>query len=180
MLRPRLIGIAGFARSGKDTAAKILQQKIKERWDIDMKIVSFAKALKQDCDPFLQKHLGISAFSEIPLEKEIIRPILVAYGQSMKKRFGDTIWLDKALSAASSRGIIPDVRFPIEIDSLKRMGAPIIYVEKIDVMPANNLEEENDEALRQKADYMVSWPHYGDITNCEGHILDVILSLEKK
>ena len=85
MLRPRLIGIAGFARSGKDTAAKILQQKIKERWDIDMKIVSFAKALKQDCDPFLQKHLGISAFSEIPLEKEIIRPILVAYGQSMKK-----------------------------------------------------------------------------------------------
>ena len=59
------------------------------------------------------------------------------------------------------------------------MGAPIIYVEKIDVMPANNLEEENDEALRQKADYMVSWPHYGDITNCEGHILDVILSLEK-
>ena len=77
MLRPKLIGIAGFASAGKDTAAKILQQEFMKRWGDDMKIVSFAKELKSDCDPFLQKHFGISAFTEVPLEKEIIRPILV-------------------------------------------------------------------------------------------------------
>jgi hypothetical protein len=174
MLRPKLIGIAGFARSGKDTAAKILQQEFMKRWGDDIKIVSFAKELKSDCDPFLQKHFGISAFTEVPLEKEIIRPILVEYGQSMKKRFGDTIWLDKALSTAASHGIIPDVRFPIEIDALKAIGAPVIYIEKVGVMPANPLEEKHDQVLRNKANHLVSWPHYGDIKNCEKHIIDVL------
>jgi len=167
MLRPRLIGIAGFARSGKDTAAKILQQKFLQNWGEEMKIISFAKALKEDCEPFFQKHFGISAFTEISLEKELIRPMLVEYGQAMKKKFGDTIWMDKAIAAVGTRGIVPDVRFPIEIDAIKGMGGTIVYVDKIGVAAANELEERHDKVLRDKADYVIRWPHYGDVESCE-------------
>ena len=126
-----------------------------------------AKPLKEDCEPFFQKHFGISAFTEISLEKELIRPMLVEYGQAMKKKFGDTIWMDKAIAAVGTRGIVPDVRFPIEIDAIKGMGGTIVYVDKIGVAAANKLEERHDKVLRDKADYVIRWPHYGDVQSCE-------------
>lgn len=166
MLRPNLIGVSGFARSGKDTACKIFQTKLKERLGIDLDIVSFAKQIKQDCDQLLTTNLSISAFTEVPSEKELIRPLLVEYAELMKQKFGDTVWLDKAFQNGS-RGIIPDVRFPIEADTIKKLGGIVVYIDKVGVLPANKLEEKNDKAMRDRADHIIRWPHYGDLSMCE-------------
>ena len=166
MLRPNLIGVSGFARSGKDTACKIFQTKLKERLGIDLDIVSFAKQIKQDCDQLLTTNLSISAFTEVPSEKELIRPLLVEYAELMKQKFGDTVWLDKAFQNGS-RGIIPDVRFPIEADTIKKLGGIVVYIDKGGVSPANKLEEKNDKAMRDRADHIIRWPHYGDLSMCE-------------
>jgi hypothetical protein len=139
MLRPSLIGVSGFARSGKDTACKIFQTKLRERWGIDLDIVSFAKQIKQDCDQLLTTNLGISAFTEVPSEKELIRPLLVEYAELMKQKFGDTV----------------------------KLGGVVVYIDKVGVLPANKLEEKNDKAMRDRADHIIRWPHYGDLTMCE-------------
>ena len=76
VLDRHLIGICGFARTGKDALAKILQNLLGEQGN-SSKISSFAYYLKKDVDSFLQARLNISAITEDPKEKEIIRPLLV-------------------------------------------------------------------------------------------------------
>ena len=86
-----LIGIAGFARSGKDSLAKILSN-----LSDHCKITSFAYYLKKDIDPFLQSRLNISAFTENPKEKEIIRPLLVCWGTKViRDKIDKEYWIRK-------------------------------------------------------------------------------------
>ena len=70
----QLIGIAGFARTGKDSLAQFLSDLIATKQE-GCKITSFAYYLKKDIDPFLQSRLNISAFTEDPKEKEVIQII---------------------------------------------------------------------------------------------------------
>ena len=72
----KVIGISGLARSGKDTLFQFLSGKLKED-NISSKRLAFADELKEECDDFLKKNIGISAFTEKNSEKEIIRPFLV-------------------------------------------------------------------------------------------------------
>ena len=43
--------------------------------------LAFADELKKDVDQFLVEKLGISAFTEVTEEKEIIRPMLTTWGE---------------------------------------------------------------------------------------------------
>ena len=71
-----LIGICGFARTGKDALARFLEGLLSDS-NQRCKVTSFAYYLKKDIDDFLQSRLNISDFTEDPIEKEIIRPLLV-------------------------------------------------------------------------------------------------------
>ena len=56
-----IIGISGFARSGKDTAATILESYLNSK-NKEAKIFSFAHSLKKDINQFCIEKIGISAF----------------------------------------------------------------------------------------------------------------------
>jgi hypothetical protein len=73
-LKNPLIAFIGYARSGKDEAAKPLITAGYNR-------VCFGDIIKKQIDTLVQRHLGFSAFTEIDAEKKQIRPILEQWGE---------------------------------------------------------------------------------------------------
>ncbi|API81834.1 putative dNMP kinase [Thermus phage G20c] len=69
------VGLTGYARVGKDTVALMLEE-LEPRF----KRASLGNIIKRSADPVLREYLGISAFTEDPREKEIIRDFLVWHG----------------------------------------------------------------------------------------------------
>jgi hypothetical protein len=161
-----MIGIAGVARSGKDTLAKNLAQVIEEDLGVRVKILSFALPLRCQINELLEQFYHISAFTENEEEKKIIRPLLVAHGEQMKKRFGDKIWLDSLLGEVEELSeekvfpIISDVRFDFEAGGLKESGGLIVHISKVGNQPANEIEVLNDPLVSKVADLNHTWPSY--------------------
>jgi len=90
---------------------------------------AFADVLKDDIDPWLKDKYGISAWTDDPEEKKIIRPFLVAHGCGKRMQTQGQHWIDlvnqKLTSVvedcleggeSSERivALISDVRFPNE------------------------------------------------------------------
>lgn len=73
-LKYPLIAFCGFARSGKDEAAKPLIAANYNR-------VCFGDIIKQQLDTLIQRHFGFSAFTEVSEEKAKIRRTLENWGE---------------------------------------------------------------------------------------------------
>ena len=163
-----LIGIAGFARSGKDSLASILQNLLSEQKS-SSKITSFAYYLKKDIDSFLQSRLNISAFTEDPQEKEIIRPLLVCWGTKViRDKIDSEYWIRKMHNVRvvhRSQGIktiIPDVRFQNEVEWIHSLGGASIYIEREGVNPINSDEEEYTKKLKKMCKFSFYWDNLKD------------------
>jgi hypothetical protein len=79
-----ILGITGFARTGKDTAAKALNGYVRR---------AFADALKRELQSFLISAYGINPMDCSPEQKEFIRPYLVTHGE--RRRAADPMhWID--------------------------------------------------------------------------------------
>src|SRR5210317_63808 len=90
----KIIGIAGNARSGKDTLGKNFVKILADQ-GIKAKRYSFAHELKKSVDDFLIREIGISAFTEDEQEKKTIRPFLVFWGTDMMRKINNNIWVEK-------------------------------------------------------------------------------------
>lgn len=119
--KPIVIGVGGFARSGKDTFVKIARKQLKESGYSSIKL-AFADALKEEIDPFLKEYYGISAWTDDTEEKKIIRPLLVAHGCQKRVQTQGKYWVEKVDEAIESIHFsedvifISDCRFPNEVD----------------------------------------------------------------
>lgn len=173
-----MIGIAGLARSGKDTLAKNLSETIKADMGVDVKIYSLALPIKSQLNDLLKSYYHISPFTEDSEEKKIIRPIMVAHGEQMKQKFGKDIWLKELLSTIHEDlrykeffPIISDVRFDFEVEAVKNENGQVIHISKIGNIPPNKIEAENDPLVRQCSDLQHSWPAYSldQIHQCKYH-----------
>jgi hypothetical protein len=171
-----MIGISGLARSGKDTLAENLANIIRNEWDIDVEIFSFAEEIKSQADDFLKKYYNISAFSESTKEKEHIRPLLVAHGECMKSLKGKNIWAEIVLKKIKSRKskvfpIISDVRFDFEAKFLQKNKGQVIHISKIGNLAPNEIEAKNDPIVKKFCDIKHSWPVYepNQMSECRGH-----------
>jgi hypothetical protein len=168
-----VIGISGFARSGKDTLAGRLSERLSGQ-GLSVKILSFAHALKSDIDSFCKTKIGISAFTEETELKSKIRPILIAYGASQRQISGGRYWLDKLkpevddfFSASGNVVIIPDLRFKEydfdEYDFVKSYRDNLILtvsktLENGDQNPpAHESESKNFPFFLEKSDYNLFW-----------------------
>ena len=163
-----LIGIAGFARTGKDSLASILAHLL-EGQSHRCKITSFAYYLKKDIDSFLQSRLNISAFTEDPKEKEIIRPLLVCWGTKIiRDKIDSEYWIRKMHNVRAVhrsqgiRTIIPDVRFPNEVEWVHSLGGATIYIERENVNPINQDEEEYTKKLKKMCKFSFYWDNLKD------------------
>jgi len=168
-----IIAISGVARSGKDSVAKHLIDFFAEKGR-KAKRYAMADLLKLHLYDLINNCLGINVFDCTDEEKELIRPIMVAYGGAMRARFGRDVWANDVLDAINKSScdiaIITDLRFVENNDdeywALRKAGAYVIHIQRIidgDVMPPpNSAEAKNDPILKDLSDCEVR------IHNCGG------------
>lgn len=144
-MKNKVIGIHGFARSGKDTIADYLVDKTLFRpstgemeSDHLYKKYSFADPLKEAVSMLF--NIPLNDLYEGDREKVLpkwglsIRQILQRFGtESMRNVFGEDFWLKKAQSQVDNLEdditlIIPDVRFGNEADFCRENGILIHVV----------------------------------------------------
>ena len=143
----RIVGLCGYARSGKDTAAKGL---LSEGW----RRVAFADALKSDVMSALVESAKRANLPktlwpqwrilEDPELKEKFRPLLVEYGRAMRALNPD-YWI-RRLTHCFVKGhgkfVITDVRYPNEASWIREHGGIVIRIVRPNALAANS-EEEN-------------------------------------
>lgn len=184
ILNKKVMGLGGCARSGKDTFAAILEMKLQQDGK-SVKKVSLAGPLKQQCDSFLTSNLGISAFTQVTEEKNIIRPFLVWYGDAQRKRTNGRYWIDLAEKTINETNfdyyLITDIRYDhYDHDELywlkKEMNGTLVHISRYEdqrtriskvsapieikkfIPPANDHEMINDPKIQKNADFIVQWP----------------------
>ena len=150
MSKQKIIGICGYARSGKDTAAKGL---IEDGW----RRVAFADGLKSDVMSALVESAKRANLPktmwpqwrilEDPELKEKFRPLLVEYGRAMRALNPD-YWIRRLAHCfvkGSGKFVITDVRYPNEAAWIRERGGIVIRVVRPGIAAANS-EEENSMA----------------------------------
>ena len=152
-IKNKIIGISGNARSGKDTLGNNIV-KILGDYGIKAKTMSFAHELKKSVDSFLIDQIGISAFTEDPNEKKIIRPFLVHWGTEIIRGIDENHWIKKLEDKISDDcvNVITDVRFENELSWIKDNGGLSVYISRDGVGPANSYEEGNNRKISELVD----------------------------
>jgi hypothetical protein len=136
-----IVGIAGYARSGKDTAAQVL---IERGW----KRMAFADQLKMD----VERCIGYPIAAMTADQKEFWRPLLVEYARLRRAQHPD-YWIWQVESnmkmnvGPGEKVVITDVRYANEAKWILSRGGLMIFVERIGVKPANSEECDSIHAM---------------------------------
>ena len=180
-MKNNILGVTGFARSGKDTFYKYTSRALNRG---KCHRYAFADALKEECDPFLKDNLGISAFTEDPKEKELIRPFLVTYGTEIRRKLDPFCWIKKVESSiienhpASDKNFIfiTDVRFKNEAEWVKSLGGLIVQITREGFGPANQDEHIQSSLIKPLIDLHVMWPSFGvdNLDDCTTYLNPII------
>jgi hypothetical protein len=96
--------------------------------------MAFAHAVKLESDPICKERFGISAFTENPEEKKIIRPILIEVGHGRRQEDPE-IWIKKLASQIdaelpTNNIIVTDVRYANEAEMIHSKGGIIIFIQR--------------------------------------------------
>ena len=190
-----IIGISGYARSGKDLFTSVAQKVLKEH-EIKSEKFALAYELKNDLKSLIKTKIGIDVFTDDTQSKSIIRPLLVAYGDVMRKTSEGTYWTAKVAQRINKSKadviFITDIRYDVypedECNWLRRkMNGKLVHVTKFklgtvpqgkrfskdkivkiyDAAP-NDHELLNNPKVKAKANYAFEWEDYSDKLN---HIL---------
>lgn len=117
-----IIGLSGYARSGKDEAGRILV----ERWGFERR--GFADLVK-----VLAADLGWNG------EKDATgREFLQLLGEACRNRLGADVWIRACLADPPPNLVITDVRYPNEHAAIKALGGVIWRITRPGVGPAND------------------------------------------
>jgi len=185
----KIIGVSGFARSGKDLFTNVAQNILNER-GIKSEKYALAYELKSDLKDLIKEKIGIDVFTENTEEKTIIRPLLVAYGDAMRKISQGKYWTNKVETRiASSKAdviFITDIRYDHypedECTWLQRkMNGKLIHLTKYKQSPVpsgrrfsknkivkiydsapNEHEMLNNPKIMKKSDLKIEWQDYSE------------------
>jgi hypothetical protein len=172
-----LIGLTGVARSGKDTFFSILKKYLEEK-NINSYRLAFADNLKLELNDFTKDKFKIDLLKCSPEEKELVRPLMVAYGKCRRSQTEGKYWtsmLDPKVKDLITKDIIPivtDVRYieyrDDEYSWLKSHNGILIHISrKLDdgtVIPPANIEEKaNDNKLKAVSDINICWETCQDV-----------------
>jgi hypothetical protein len=150
VLKPRVtvLGLSGWARSGKDTIADYL---------VDVEgytKVSFAQPMKEAMyrlnpritvnevvNTALRVGIDVYGWDGLKERSPDIRGLLQRFGTEIgREMFGENFWVDYALNSIEdgSKVVFSDVRFPNEADAIRQLGGKVYRVERQGVEAAND------------------------------------------
>jgi hypothetical protein len=149
------IGLTGYAGSGKDLVAHMLQE-LEPR----LKLVSMGNLIKRSADLYLRKSLGISAFTTDRSEKERIRPFLVNHGY---ERYDEFLEAFKALCEPEPFLVNTRVFDLREAEWWVKSGGVIVEVSRPGVEAAEPREAENLARLKERRLVHATLVNDGDV-----------------
>jgi hypothetical protein len=135
-----IIGVSGFARSGKDTVATTLVN------ECGYERVAFADAIRDilyAMNPRVGGDRLVSMVDEygwdVAKAKEEVRELLQSLGYAARQKIGEGVWIEAALRNLSpdKNYVIADVRFQNEAETIRMLGGEIWRVERPDVTAVN-------------------------------------------
>ena len=145
-----IIGLHGYAQTGKDTFAKRLINKY------GFERIAFADPLREAMyvlNPYVSTEYGnhrrladiVDEFGwdESKIRYKEIRRLLQIFGTEVcRKMFNDNFWIDLAINkiktSSNKRFVITDCRFDNEVSALKSMNAWMIKIERPGIGPIND------------------------------------------
>lgn len=162
-----IVAISGNAFAGKGTLANIIVGQLLGQ-GLKGKIFSFAYALKEDLDEFIWGKFGFSAFTQDPVQKSLIRPILIAYGAAQREKSNGQYWWKKVDSeirnyfmTGGDVALIDDLRFDEtatdELAYIQSCKGLVVSISRDGIGPAHISEEENIPKIRAAADFIIDW-----------------------
>jgi hypothetical protein len=140
-----IIGLTGYAQSGKDTVAKILVN------NYGFTRIAFADKIREflyETNPMYDSIVGEPLFVKAKVDRDgweeakkspQIRRLLQTSGVAARKLFGEDFWVKQALKGIEFSGnyVIADVRFENEADEIKFTGGQIWRIKRLGVDPIN-------------------------------------------
>lgn len=170
------VGIAGVARSGKDSLALEVENLIRSYKGKTIYRTSLADPLKEDCKNFIKDYLGLNVFTDSNEEKATFREFLVWYGKVKRQQTEGKYWtnlLDERVKQFQPDVcIVPDIRYQqYEGDEVSWLKAKennvLIHLQRIaingEIVPPANMDESiNDSIIQNSADYKIVWPTFTD------------------
>lgn len=146
--RVNIVGLSGWARSGKDTLADVLVEKhgyeklsiaspMRDAlYKLNPRVVAngvAGTALRTVIDVY-----GWETAKEVAPE---VRELLQRFGTEVgREMFGENFWVDYAMSQIpdGSKVVIADIRFPNEAEAIKKLGGKVFRLERPGVKAAND------------------------------------------
>lgn len=135
---PPIIGLSGFARSGKDTVGRLLGA----YGYAPLSLADPIREALQIIDPMVlaqgRQEYGLAEYIEEYGWEEAkdrnprVRPLMQRTGDAMKKVVGEDVWIRAALSkmVPGKSYVITDVRFDLEAEVLREAGAVIVRIDR--------------------------------------------------
>ena len=142
---PPLIGLCGYARSGKDAAASALTKHGYFRLSFADNLRSLAYATNplisqpHSTNPTYLAPTVDAVGWEKAKENPSVRRILQDLGLAARQTFGEDCWVD-ALHRQREDGkryVITDTRFPNEADYIRSRGGILVRIDRPGVGPVN-------------------------------------------
>jgi len=153
----KIIAISGRAQHGKDTIANMMKEQLEDEFS-DVLITHYADLLKYICKQFL----GWDGNKD-----EDGRRLLQYTGTDLVRRRAPDFWVDFIISILTffdgrwEYVIIPDVRFPNEVEKLRTCGFDVthIHVERDNfdngLTPEQNLHASETQIMNIKPDFYI-------------------------
>lgn len=146
--RPWVLGLCGYARVGKDTAADIL---VKHFEHIRIKKIALAALLTKDLEGLIVKLKELFPGFDVnkPEDKELFRRMWVEWGKTLRNK--DSLILCKRLAPSinalikqGNNVIITDIRYLHEIEYFEtNYKAKIVYIDRKGFGAANDEESKS-------------------------------------
>ena len=146
-----IVGLSGYARAGKDEAAKGLQA-------VGFTRVGFADRLREflyrlnpvvlgpngtvwSVRPVIDRH-GWDGYKATPYGDHIRRYLQRLGTECGRELIGDTVWIDAALRDVPENVVVTDARFPNEAQAIRDRGGIVVRITRPGVGPANSHQSE--------------------------------------
>jgi len=150
---PRIIGITGYARHGKDTVAAVLTRELGySRVALADRMKELMLVLDPRVDIVHRVVRGVNEFDEVRLSKLVehvgwegakeyaeVRRLLQVFGTEVgREGLGQDVWIEalakgtKGFYGNERKIVIPDVRFTNEAEFIRRMHGEVWGVERPD------------------------------------------------
>lgn len=165
----KVIGIAGYARCGKDTFVGIAKNILTANRYYPLR-VAFADKLKEEVDDMLKKNnFQASVYTEDSVEKSLIRPLLVWWGcqrryetdgglywvNQVEKQIRDTRleFIKKGVPEDDTIILVSDVRFPNEAKWIhEKWNGAVIHLKRYVQEWRKGGQDNSDECLVREYD----------------------------